>query len=160
MRLSVTADAWYLPKQGRRYRGFPCRCDYCGEAFICQKGNPGKFCSRSCHQKSRTGVQSPWFGKRGPQTANWKGPRLSSMDRIMVRKPGHPRADKAGYVLRAVLVAWHVFGPFPRNWHVHHLDGNKHNDRAGNLIILPNGVHSAYHRALEKNCLILRGKAA
>lgn len=33
----------------------------------------------------------------------------------------------------------------PSNWHIHHIDGNKKNNRLNNLVALPKSLHCKYH---------------
>jgi hypothetical protein len=62
--------------------------------------------------------------------------------RAKVYRPGHPRADKVGYVYRNILVAEEKLGrPILRTEQVHHRDEDKSNDHPDNLIVLPAGDH-------------------
>lgn len=39
-----------------------------------------------------------------------------------------------------------AYGNPPRGWHIHHIDYDKFNNHAENLIAIPSAVHSALHR--------------
>lgn len=47
---------------------------------------------------------------------------------------------------RIYLLEWIVFnGPVPKGYCIHHIDGNKSNDRLDNLQLMTSGEHSTYH---------------
>lgn len=56
---------------------------------------------------------------------------------------------KAFYRRCHVLVAECWLGPRPEGHDVHHINGNKHDDRPLNLIYLPKSIHIRLHRRTE-----------
>lgn len=48
-----------------------------------------------------------------------------------------------------------AMGSYPRDWHVHHIDGNHYNNTPHNLIALPEQLHMDLHHSLKwrKNLL-------
>lgn len=72
----------------------------------------------------------------------WKGGRKDVRGYIRLLLPEHPRADKRGYVCEHI-VAWEKAQgkPLPDGWVVHHLNGIRHDNRAVNLIALPDRKH-------------------
>lgn len=65
---------------------------------------------------------------------------------VLIYSPGHPRATNKVYVKRAILVMEKYLG---RNLthaeNVHHINGQKDDDRIENLIILTNSEHGKIH---------------
>ena len=77
------------------------------------------------------------------------------------KQPGHPRANKRGYVKEHILVWEATHGkPLPHGWVIHHLNGVKNDNRPENLEAMPNGNHCSglVNRALRKRILVLEGQ--
>ncbi len=72
--------------------------------------------------------------------------------RVFVFKPEHPRANKRGFVRRAIVVSEAHVGRFlNRQEVVHHKNRNKMDDQLGNLQIMTRANHSRLHN-LEDDC--------
>lgn len=68
--------------------------------------------------------------------------------------PKHPIADRFGYVLQHVLVASAALGKrLPEGAQVHHVNGNKTDNRSENLVICQD---RAYHSLLHQRQAALR----
>lgn len=117
-------------------------CRHCGAEFgtipsDIARGN-GKYCSRSCASKSRTGSRS----------SGWKGGRAQG-DRgsWLVFFPDHPCARTNGYIYEHRWIAENALGRIFRNTApVHHIDGNPSNNANSNLVICDS---ESYHRLLH-----------
>ena len=60
--------------------------------------------------------------------------------------PEHCRADAKGYVMEHILVFEKATGvEVPANCCVHHLNGNKLDNRPSNLCLMERGAHTAFH---------------
>ena len=86
--------------------------------------------------------------KRGPECNLWHGGiKHHSSGYILVNVPGHPSANRDGYIYEHRLVAEETLrrelAPEER---VHHLDGDKGNNNPSNLLVFPsNGEHARHH---------------
>jgi hypothetical protein len=86
-------------------------------------------------------------GLKGDTNPAWKGGRtIDTQGYIKIFKPNHPFCDHQGYVREHRLVMEEYLGRFlTRKEEVHHIDGNKENNRIGNLMLFPNSSeHSRY----------------
>lgn len=129
-------------------------CQVCGKTFEvhpCRK-DTAKYCTRKCSGLSQQGKPSWNKGKKLPQFSRenshqWKGGKYITMGYFYSRKPDHPRAMKNGYVKRANLVMEQKLGRYlTKDEVVHHINGNKSDDRIENLMFFPNrSEHSKYH---------------
>jgi len=70
------------------------------------------------------------------------------------RVPGHPLADAQGYVKEHRRVAWEHHGPFPHDSHVHHRNGDKHDNRPENLEVLTPADHGRAHHVIDRALVV------
>lgn len=95
--------------------------------------------------------------KRGAENPAWRGGRrITVRGYVLVYAPRHPRAHK-GCVLEHRLVMESVLGRLllPSE-DVHHLDGDKQNNRPENLELMGHAEHMSHHRAEERAAGIVR----
>ncbi len=134
----------------RIYKGY---CKNCGKYY---EGRGKDYCSRKCvgqvYSPFRKGKLHPYFGKK---PHNWKGGKyLTSPGYIMIHKPKHPNATHLGYIQEHRFVMEEHIGRYLTEIErVHHLDGDKANNRIENLYLFPNeSKHQKYHYFL-KECI-------
>ena len=71
---------------------------------------------------------------------------------VFVKRTGHPRATKEGFVKLAVLVLESKLGrQLNRQEHIHHINGVRDDDRPDNLTILTNNEHAKLHMTAKPN---------
>lgn len=84
---------------------------------------------------------------RGEHAYRWKGGESRHQGYVSVKMPGHPRADRKGYVRRALLVAEEKIGrSLKPDEIVHHKNRKRDDDRPDNLEVLESqALHIAHH---------------
>lgn len=118
------------------------RCLNCGEIFLADSLNKtARFCGLSC------GVS----GKFHPR---WRGGKQKYGGYIYIWQPGHPNANGRGYVAEHTLVITeHLGRPLKPNEQVHHINGDKEDNKLENLIALTINKHRKLHEELKRNSL-------
>ena len=87
------------------------------------------------------------ISKRGERASNWNGGvKVTKRGYRQVLSPEHKRADSAGYVMEHILVWEKETGfPVPDGCCIHHLNGNKSDNRIENLCLMAFGAHTVFH---------------
>jgi hypothetical protein len=120
---------WWYVARNYRSRAYPSECMSCGKTFYARRSDAIRFCSKQC-------------GIRRERHPLWKGGRITVKGYIHVLgEVGDPIAesmrDRRGYVAEHRLVMATALGrPLQRNEHVHHLNGDKSDNRVENLELL------------------------
>lgn len=89
---------------------------------------------------------------RGEKSGNWNGGvKKTARGYRQLLVPGHPRADANGYVMEHIVVFESETGmPVPTGCCIHHLNGDKSDNRIENLCLMTHGAHTAFHHRGKK----------
>lgn len=90
--------------------------------------------------------------RRREKAANWKGGVRTTMAGYrQVLLPDHPRADSCGYVMEHIVIWEKATGvPVPKGCCIHHLNGDKADNRIQNLCMMQLTAHTAFHHTGAK----------
>lgn len=71
---------------------------------------------------------------KGVESYNWKGGKIEKEGYVLVYKPDHPNAKSNGYIgEHRYVMSEHLGRPLSRDENVHHINGDKKDNRLGNL---------------------------
>lgn len=128
-------------------------CEKCGKQrwVHIKRGEPeSKMCFQCANKDIRRGEKLSLInkGRIGSQANNWKGGRCYTSDGYIVvcLSPDdffYPMAMKGGYVLEHRLVMAKYKGRCLQPWElVHHINGNRKDNRIENLQLCTEGQHN------------------
>lgn len=105
-------------------------CECCGAAFPTYNKTFATYCSRSCSSKAQSSRQ---FGSDNPAYKNGKKLTDGGYVQILLGK-NHPMAGRGGYALEhRFVMSEHLGRPLERYEVVHHINGDKTDNRIDNL---------------------------
>jgi hypothetical protein len=138
----------YFCFRPQRRKGEERACAHCDKPFYAKRSaildvtrKSGTFCSLECSRAAKKGKAVPW--------ATPDKPVIHSAGYVLAWKPDHPRASR-GRVFDHILVMESALGRLLEPWEqVHHLDGDKTNNRLENLELHSNSDHQKLHWALR-----------
>lgn len=90
--------------------------------------------------------------RSGSKSSSWKGgTKLTPKGYRQILQKGHHRADKNGYVMEHIIVFERETGiEVPKGCSIHHINGDKTDNRIENLCMMTNGAHTALHNRKGK----------
>lgn len=109
----------------------------------------------------KNGTNAGWFKKDThlrENHPNWKGGKIIGSDGyVLSYNPKHPFSQTGGYVREHRLVIERKLGRFlnPQET-VHHLNGDKQDNRIENLILFANHYEHMRHHVKENSCFGFR----
>lgn len=110
------------------------RCKNCGMIYR-PDGSNSKRCSL-CQIRQQTRISNR---RKGSKRLNHKG-------YVLVYLPTHPMASKSGYILlHRLVMSNHLKRILKRNEVVHHIDGDKLNNKVENLELINYHDHNRHH---------------
>lgn len=136
-------DPWYYPHI----------CPICGEEVWHQHKDIHRVCKKCAYIARQT--------KSGENHPNWKGGRYPNPDGyiLMQLEPDsayYPMANDRGYILEhRLVVARHLGRCLLDSEIVHHINGNKADNRIGNLELLPNNASHLPYIMLQQQVMKL-----
>lgn len=91
--------------------------------------------------------------RKREKSSTWKGGRKKTKaGYTMILMPEHHRAERSGYVMEHIVIFERETGiEIPDGCCVHHINGNKSDNRISNLCMMTHGAHTVLHSTGRKH---------
>jgi hypothetical protein len=109
--------------------------------------------SLGMYKKSEVEWKNRSNARKGNKSSSWKGGRKQTKaGYIMLLMPEHHRAEKSGYVMEHIVVFERETGiTVPDGCCVHHINGDKSDNRISNLCMMTHKAHTILHSTGRKH---------
>ncbi len=85
----------------------------------------------------------------GEKNGNWRGGKYTERGYVHVRASNHPNKNHNGYVREHRLIMEAYLGRYLRpKEDVHHINGNRSDNRIENLELISRGKHASLHHTI------------
>lgn len=126
-----------------------CRCG-CGTQIPILSRHTGKTLARFVfghHRRGRHFPNEDYSSRSGKNNVRWNGGKSRhTAGYIRILSPDHPNHDHQGYVFEHRLVMEQHLGRYLTvDEVVHHINGNKHDNRIENLQLMTKKEHRSHH---------------
>jgi len=114
------------------HKKVPSQCLVCGKKWL-GIARLRRFCSQKCVSQ-------------GQYNGRWKGGRRTNADGYMlVYAPGHPKATRNFILEHRVVMEQHLGRLIKTHEDVHHINGDRADNRMANLQLMSKSEHGALH---------------
>lgn len=109
--------------------------------------NKGKSVRLNPKTEFQKGKNHPYYGKKKKDLPGFKGYRtINSCGYVLIFKPDHVGAFPSGYVLEhRYKMSKKLKRKLKKNEVVHHIDGNRQNNKLENLLLMTKSQHIKFH---------------
>ena len=118
------------------------KCRRCNTKFLASH-KAGKFCSISCFLVGNKFTQGIRYKRKN------RPEKITQHGYYWILSPGHPKALKDRIPEHRAIMEKRLKRPIADHEHVHHINGNRLDNRLENLVVLTKSQHNSVHKSEE-----------